>query len=305
MKARALPLAVALALLASACVAVREVPPPETGVGIDVRSGDHVVAVPVLPQLRIGKLLVFFPGTGARPDQYTDFLARAALHGYHAVGLDYENSRAINFEVCPGQPEQCYEDARLEILTGQESPYVEPDVDVTNSAFNRLARLLEHEAAQHPEEGWDAFLVSGEPRWDRITVGGHSQGGGHAAMTAKLHTVDRVLLFGGTEPRAWTLEPFATPADRFVGLVHQQEPIRPGIVLSWENLGVPGQPTEIAIEAPANGSHRLVTTVTDCGGDPASNAYFHNCYIVDGWMPPPASDGTPAFAAVWDYMLTT
>ncbi len=122
-------------------------------------------------------------------------------------------------------------------------------------------------------------------------------------MTAKLHEVDRVLLFGATEPRPWTTEPFATPADRFWGLVHQQEPTFTPIMSSWENIGLPGEPVEVELTPPASTSHRLVTTVTDCGGDPTSRGYFHNCYSAEPWMPPPAADGTPAFAPLWDHML--
>jgi hypothetical protein len=293
---------VAVALLAG-CATVRSVPPPDTDPAIDVRSGDHVVAVPALPQLRAGTLFVFFPGTGGRPDQYTDIVRRAAELGFHAVSLDYENSRSINFHICPGEPVQCYEDARVEILTGAESPYVEPDVDVANSAFNRLLRLVEHEHAAHPDEGWDRYLAGGVLRWDRIAVGGHSQGGGHAAMTAKLHTVARVLLFGATEPRPWTAEPFATPPDRFWGLVHANEGSFVGITLSWANLAIPGALVEVGTSPPASASHRLVTTVTTCGGDPTSNGYYHNCSIADPWMPPDV-DGVPVFTPLWDHMLT-
>jgi hypothetical protein len=220
------------------------------------------------------------------------------------VSLDYESSKSINFEVCPNQPTGCHEEARLEILTGAESPYIEPDVDTTNAAFNRLTQLLVHEHETHPEEGWDAYLVNGEPRWDRIAVGGHSQGGGHAAMTAKLFEVGRVLLFGATEPAPWTLEPIATPAGRFWGLVHEQEPSFNGIARSWQNLGLSGEPVEIELTPPESPSHRLVTTFSNCSGDPTSNGYYHNCYSAEPWMPPPADDGTPAFAPIWDHMLT-
>ncbi len=284
-------------------ITVRSVPPGETDPGIDARAGDHLVAVPA-PGTSIGRLLLFFPGTAARPDQYTSLVRRAAELGYHSLSLDYENSRSINFQVCPGQPPDCHEAARLEILTGAESPYIEPDVDATNAAFNRLTQLLVHQHATHPEEGWDAYLANGEPRWDRIAVGGHSQGGGHAAMTAKLHEVDRALLFGATEPAPWTLEPIATPAGRFWGLVHTQEPIFNGITLSWTNLALPGALVEIELTPPEDSSHRLATTFSECGGDPTSNGYFHNCYIVDGWMPPPGANGTPVFAPIWDHMLT-
>jgi hypothetical protein len=284
-------------------VTLRSVAPEDTDPGIDLRAGDHVVAVPA-PGARRGELLVFYPGTRARPDQYTSFVRRAAEQGYHAIGLDYENSMSINFDVCPGQPAGCHEAARLEILTGVESPYIEPDVDPTNAAFNRLARLLAHLAATYPDESWERYLAGGEPRWDRIVTGGHSQGGGHAAMTAKLHAVGRVLLFGATEPAPWTLEPFATPSGRFWGLAHQQEPIFNGISRSWDNIGLPGASVQVELAPPPSPSNRLVTTFPDCGGDPTSDGYYHNCYIVDGWMPPADADGAPTFAPLWDYMLT-
>ena len=285
-------------------VTVRSVAPEATDPLIDTRAGDHVVAVP-LPGTRVGRLVVFFPGTGGRPDQYTSVVRRAAERGHHAIALDYENSASINFQVCPGQPPSCHEAARLEILTGQESPYIEPDVDPTNSAFNRLARLLAHQQLAHPDEGWDVYLAGDTPRWERIVAAGHSQGGGHAAMTAKLNAVARVLLFGATEPAAWTLASFATPANRFWGLVHADELVANGVLLSWTNLGLPGAPVEIELSPPPDASsHRLVTTVSECGGDPMSNGYYHNCYTVDGWMPAPSPDGSPAFGPIWDHMLT-
>ncbi len=284
-------------------ITVRSVAPAATDPAIDTRAGDHLVAVPA-PGTSIERLLVFFPGTGGRPDQYTALVRRASELGYHSVSLDYENSRSINFEVCPDQPQGCHEAARLEILTGTETEFIEPDVDATNTAFNRLTQLLEHEHEGHPDEGWDAYLSNGDPRWDRIAVGGHSQGGGHAAMTAKLHEVDRVLLFGATEPAPWTLEPTATPPERFWGLVHKQEPSSGGITRSWDNLGLPGALVEFDVAPPDGPSHRLVTTHAECGGDPASNGYYHNCYSAEPWMPPPTADGTPVYAPVWDHMLT-
>ena len=284
---------------------IRSVAPVDTDPNIDTRSGDHLVALPEEVSARIGRLLVFYPGTGARPEQYRSFITRAAQRGYHAVGLDYENSESINFQVCRAQPPDCPERARLEILTGEESPYIEPDVAVTNSAFNRLAKLLQHERDAHPDEGWNLYLSpSGEPAWNRIAFAGHSQGGGHAAMTAKLHAVPRVLLFGATEPAVWTTEPFATSAGRFWGLVHEQEPIRNGVIRSWDNMGIPGETARISTLPPSAQIQRMVAIAQGCTGDPASTGYYHNCYIVDGWMPAASSDGSPAFAAVWDYMLS-
>lgn len=283
---------------------VRSVAPEATDPAINTRRGNHFVALPADAADRRGQLLVFFPGTGALPEWYASIATRAAELGFHAVNPDYENTLSINFNVCPQQPADCPELARLEILTGAESPYIEPDVDVTNSAHNRLLQLLKHEQANHPDEGWDDYLTpSGEIAWDRIVFAGHSQGGGHAAMTAKLNEVARVLLFGATEPAAWTLEPFATPADRFRGIVHKLEQSYDGITRSWDNIGLPGALVEIVTLPPPMQTQRLVTIAEGCTGDPASSGYYHNCYIVDGWMPAPAADGMPVFAPVWDYLL--
>lgn len=134
-------------------ITVRSVPPAETDPRIDQRAGDHLVAVPA-NGTSIERLLVWFPGTRGRPDQYTALVHRAAELGYHVVSLDYENSKAINFQVCPNQPAGCHEASRLEILTGADSDYIEPDVDATNAAFNRLIQLLAHEHELHPNDGW-------------------------------------------------------------------------------------------------------------------------------------------------------
>ncbi len=285
-------------------ITVRAVPPTEADPASSRYTGDHLVAVPA-PEAARGSLLVWFPGTGARPDQYSTLLRRAAELGYHVIGLDYDNRKAINFDVCPGQPPGCPEAARLEILTGEESDYIEPDVDETNAAYHRLSMLLAYEQAQHPDERWDAYLDGGSPRWDRITVAGHSQGGGHAAMTAKLHEVERLVLFGATEPAAWTLEPFATPSERFWGLAHTEEPIFAGISRSWDNLALPGDLDEVSATPPTDGPHRLATTWPDCSGDPTSRGYHHNCYSVDEYLPATDAGDEPVFQPLWDYLLTT
>jgi len=284
--------------------------PDETAPGINTRSGSHIAVLPEQSKDRTGKLLVFFPGTGAHPGWYTSFVKQAAQNGFHTVSLDYENSQSINFDVCPDQPQDCHEASRLEILTGEDSPYIEPDVDKANSAYNRLLQLLRYLAEHYPDEGWDAYFITNDDdpgsalAWKNMVVSGHSQGGGHAAMTAKLHEVQRVVLFGATEPSGWTLEPFATPANRFWGLAHKKEPIFDGIFNSWNNIGIPGELVEVGTGQPEVQTQRLATVAEGGTGDPQSNGYYHNLYIVDGWMPAPSENGIPAFVPVWDYLLT-
>lgn len=274
----------------------------ETDPAIDDILGAHLVAIG--PQAaRNGRLLVFYPGTRATPDRYSLFLARAAELGYHAISLAYDNRQSVNFDLCPGQPDDCYEDVRLEVLLGIESGHSPPDVDPDNAAFHRLSRLLSYLHARFPSEGWDAYLQAGKPRWERIVVAGHSQGGGHAAMTARLHETAGALLFSATEPKAWTSTSFATPADRFFALAHAKEPIFAGIVRSWANIGIPGLPTGVeATPPPFLGSHRLTTATEECLGDPESDAYYHNCPVVDDFIAL-TPDGTPPLLEVWDTML--
>jgi hypothetical protein len=286
-------------------IVTRSVAPSDTSPRIHPTIGDHFVAVGPTSR-RTGRLLVFYPGTGARPDQYSSLLRRAAELGYHAVGLAYDNFQSINFDICPGQGPACFELARLEILLGEESGYTPPDVDKDNAAFNRLVQLLRYLVPRHPDEGWGAYLdAGGAPAWDRISFAGHSQGGGHAAMTGRLDRVDRVLLFDATEPAPWTSTEFATPPGRFFGFAHTREPIFAPIVASWQSIGLPGALTSVdAGPAPYGGSHRLSTSVAACRGNPASEGYYHNCPVVDEYVPFAADGATPLFRPVWDHMLT-
>ena len=293
----------AVAGTGSPAVVTRSIPASATDPAISDIIGRHLVSVgPVADH--IGRLLLFFPGTGGRPDQYSLFITRAAELGYHAVGLAYDNRDAINFQVCPGKPQECFEKARLEVLTGTESGYSPPNVDRANAAFTRLVRLLQYLDQNFPQEGWGAYLREEEPRWEFVVVAGHSQGGGHAAMTARLYEVDRVLLFDATEPAAWTRASFATPGERLFGFAHELEPLFAPIIRSWENLAIPGALTSVdGVAPPFGGSHRLSTRSMSCRGDPKSTGYYHNCPIVDEYTPVEA-DGKPAFQPVWDYLLT-
>lgn len=283
-------------------IAVRMVSPQDTDPRIEPTIGDHYVA---RGHFSSNRLLVFLPGTGGRPDQYSHLLRRAAELGYHAIGLAYHNEYSINFDICAGAPSavHCHERARREILMGEESGFDPPAVDPDNGVFNRLAKILEYLADRFPDEGWAQYLEGEQPRWERIVVAGHSQGGGHAAMIAMLKGVAGALLFGATEPAPWTMEAFATPPDRLWGLAHAYETSFDAIVRSWEQMGLPGSLVNVdESQAPFEGSHRLVTTRSECRGDPDSRGLFHNCPVVDEFTP--LSDlGSPKMIGVWDVML--
>lgn len=288
---------------ASGDVTVRSVPAADTDPALTDLNGEHLVVAPAEPEDR---LLVFFPGTGARPDQYTTFLTAAGELGLHAIGLGYDNLESVNYHVCPGEGlgSDCHERARREILYGEESGWSPPDVTHADSALARLRLLLEHLAATHPDEGWAAYLDPASPdgiAWGRITVSGHSQGGGHAAYVASQVVVDRVVLFSATEPAAWTGDDPATPPAAWWGLLHVDEPVAAPIERSWELLGVPGELTVVDDAAPPyEGSHRLASAADDCPavGD---RGQHHNCPVVDGFLPDGGSMATLEWA--WEHLL--
>jgi hypothetical protein len=285
-------------------MAAQSVPVGDTDPALATVDGDHLVVAPIEAT---GRLLVHFPGTRGRPDQYTTLLTHAGGLGLHAVGLEYDNAESINFDVCPGEGlgSGCHALARQEILYGTESGWSPPDVTPDDSALARLRALLEHLAATSPDDGWAAFLDPSGPdgiAWDRVTTSGHSQGGGHAAYVAIRVEVDRVVLLGATEPAAWTRVAPATPADAWWGLVHADEPSARAIERSWSLLGVPGAPAPVDdAEPPYGGSQQLVTASDACPAE-GHRGRHHNCYSVDGFLP--AGDDAPAYAEVWTHLLT-
>jgi pimeloyl-ACP methyl ester carboxylesterase len=276
----------------------RSVAPNATGADISAATGPHLVFTPSA-NARTGALLLFLPGTGGHPDQYTIFLRYAATRGLHVVGLAYPNADAVN-DLCAGSP-TCHEDFRLEVITGEPRSAL-VDVDKANSIDHRVQALLAYLDQQYPAEGWGAYLSSSDPRWDRVTVAGHSQGGGHAAMIARLRLARRAILFNATEPALWTASAFATPADRLYGFVHRLEAGSTGIKESWRLIGMPGQVVSVdATAAPYVGAHQLETSLTPVNGFATHQAY-HQCGVVDAYLP--MANGEPLFAPMWAYLLS-
>lgn len=284
----------------SAALTVRAVDPVVTDPAIVATNGEHLVVIGT-PASRIGRLLVFFPGSGGRPDQYSLLTSHAASRGYHVINLVYVNDESVNL-LCLGGTPTCQKEVRLEILTGEDRSTLVA-VNRANSIEHRLITLLQYLDATFPDESWGSYLNSGVLRWDLMAFAGHSQGGGHAALIGKLHLVQRAILFSSTEPAQWTTEPLATPSDRHYGFVHQDDDSYLGMSRSWENLQLPGVLTSVdGVVAPYGGSHRLFTAVPTCRGS-NSSAAFHQCPCTDEFTPLEADGSTPVFRQVWDDIL--
>ena len=174
--------------------------------------------------------------------------------------------------------------------------------------YNRLRKLLAYLAAHYPEEDWSRFLAQGEPKWSRIAVGGHSQGGAQAATIAKLHAVARVVIFSSppdavrNEALLWVAA-HVTPTARYWGLVHDRDPGFRSIRGSWDLIGMGAFGAAVAPETsepPYGFTHMLVTDVVPQGGSFSAGA--HSAPVGDDFTPLNA-DGTPLLRDAWRYML--
>lgn len=279
----------------------RHVRPSATNSRIVKFDQDNIAWVATDQSKRIGQLMVLLAGTNGQPSNAILIGATAAHQGYHVIGLMYPDDVAVQ-SVCPSDPDPgCAADLRREVITGESlSSYVSVDFD--NSIDGRLKALLQYLSTHFPEENWQQFLDQDAPRWSNISVGGLSQGGGHAAFIGTIRLVKRVVMFGApadginAAPTPWA-SIGATPASRYYGFKHELDPFT-SIVPNWHALGIDafGPPVNIDGGLPTTGTHLFVTNV------PATSALnAHASVYADGATP--MKDGVPVFLAVWKYLL--
>jgi hypothetical protein len=299
------------------------------GVGVNLRTSNGLAIASVLPRstdacmtqaadshfafratgvTSVGRLLIFLPGTGAIAQNYQLILAQAARAGYHAVGISYPNDERVS-TLCIGQPTSCYAATRLEILTGiAGSPVV--DVNRTNSIENRTIRLLRFLDGTEPSAGWRQFLLTDSTiDWSRISISGHSQGGGHALFAAQRYSVFRGsaystygdVLAGSGAPAPWVTQPYATPVNRLAGFMSTaDEMVSVATALTtWSSIGMTGTVVNVdSTAAPYGAAQRFVTSAV-----PENPSLVigpnHNVVVVDVNTPKVGAARTPVFADVW------
>lgn len=258
------------------------------------------------------ELLIFLPGTNGKPGGTNLFCQTAADLGYHVLALAYPTNvpaTAVRNEQDP----RAFENFRLEIIEGRDlSTFV--SVDRTDSIENRLIKAVRHLSRIQPKRGWTQFLTeAGQPKWRKIAVTGHSQGGGHAALIATRHRVARAIMTGAPKdydrvrnaPAAWYTSP-KTPISGFFTFNHEldkqgcdyEEQLEICRAMGLYKLGGPVSVDQVR---PPFKRSRILTTNFD--GSPTESEKAHSTVIGDAICPKDQT-GKPIFRPVWEYMMT-
>jgi Secretion system C-terminal sorting domain len=280
-----------------------------------------------------GKLLLFLPGTGARPgEHYTEICKMAANLGYRAIGLVYKNTTSVS-QSCgtmSGTSDlMCSEDMRMETIYGNDLSGI-VNVDQANSIMNRFNKLLLYLDANNSSGNWNDFIdvTNSDINWENIAIAGHSQGGGHAALIARDTLVNRVLFFNCPSDKNtslfsppmfqpdWFFDSHVTDDSSYYAFLHMQN-LGPTKLLVYDQFGLSNFGAEVNVDLTNDyqNSHILYTDSisfdfntyinTTCDTVPPLQSTYnpHSDIIVDCDIPADVS-GNLAYAEVWDYMLS-
>jgi hypothetical protein len=286
----------------------RDVAPATVDTNVTTATEPHVAITP--SGAAAGKLFVFLPGTKGHPSYYRLILRSGAARGYHGIGINYPNPRSVD-DVCGSSADSCFWDVRREVVTGaDESALV--DVGTADAIVPRLERALAYLNSTYPDEGWGQYLSGASVEWSKVVVAGHSQGGGHAGVMAKLYAMDRAVYFAspadsiGGQPVAWMSFANRTPASQQFGFGNTRDSLVPYNVLqrNWAALGLAGFGSPASVDGQsvgAFGSTRLLTTSVDGETNGVVFSPTHGSTVIDGATPLDA-EGKPLFDAVWGYL---
>jgi hypothetical protein len=256
---------------------------------------------------RAPHLVVYLVGANNKPDRGKTMGEFLAGLGFPVIVPGYANDYDIRALCMPADTPDpdCHGKLRLEALEGKDfSPHIQ--IAPPNSLETRIVRMLTALAQRQPEGGWGAYLDGDKPRWEQITIAGHSHGASSAGIIGKVRRVHRVVMLSGPfdnragQPAQWTRLAPATPADRVFGFSHAQEEQYAGHIKDWEAMGLPPLGPVAIVESaapPFGGSHQLVTALPPAPGGGAHGT------TAAGKASPLRPDGKYVFEPVWRYLF--
>jgi len=151
---------------------------------------------------------------------------------------------------------------------------------------------------------WGQLLNGNTILWDKIAVGGQSQGGGHAGYLAMKYKVARVLMFSSPKdyndafhkPAQWMYAKAKTPVNRYFAFVHTLDSVGCSFSEQLEIFKVMGMTAFGPLVDASKESYpfkKTRTLTTTAAPVPPSNA--HNSPVRNAVL----------YKSVWKYMLTT
>jgi hypothetical protein len=257
--------------------------PLDGGIGCGVRPtatddqmsdgfGYHAIGVPdsMTPDTPI---FVFLEGTLGVPfmgdsETYSDVapivLQEGLDHGYLVLDIAYSRFPSPDAQCGTGASLECWGQIRQADVAGSDDPASPKQLAPPDDILSRVDALV---AYLH---GTDPARYPAQVNWATTVVGGHSQGGGHAAFLAKeLHGVARICNFSGlgdSDPSgtaaSWVTDGvFATQLANMRFVVHVDDTFYAMESQTWQTLGL----------ALGTGYEELTTQTTDPHDFPMSD----------------------------------
>ena len=206
----------------------QQIPPqdiskPNTSVKIVTSTVDRSVSFlpgayqyagyPPAGALRKDILVVTMPGSGGTCGGFGPFAQTALNLGFDVICINYSNAASQN-NICVGDP-ACFgsiTQAKFDATgpcsvpngahcgkdpnTGQ--PYVNSNpADAITQRISTMLQYLNNNGYNANGTIWGNYLAGSSPRWDKMIVGGHSQGGDMGTFAAYQHVVAECSIYLG------------------------------------------------------------------------------------------------------------
>jgi hypothetical protein len=286
------------------------VAPSATNPSIFLFNNNHYVCVDTRTTLK-NKLFIFFPGTGGSPEFYKLIVKRAAALGYHAIGLMYPNSSDIYSWSGTNPDNTQFGKCRQEIFDGTNQT-LGVTVDANNCIKGRLYALLQYLASRYPTLNFQQFINGTDVSWSKLTLAGHSQGGGHAFYIAKRVVVERTIAFASIDWNTllnrsadWVRSAGVTPISKFYSINSTRDEVfsYTRVQTQLNDMGLSGSAVSIDnTTIPYSNTRRLTTSATPAFSLVVPN---HNIACLDQYVPKTNTGAvTTRFSNAWTYLIS-